>query len=154
MPLGKNQQQQTMFKRLWANHSKQIIKENSVNYMIVRGTVLGDVEISDIGRRVPYGECQIFSNTEVENSKDLKEAADRGWLQVIKGSFVVKHCPVVRPDAINRKLNQEDSMTKDEITRLAQEMARTMAHEMSREMLKNHDSLKEIIQELAEEMKQ
>jgi len=150
MPLA-HDFQQNLYRRLWANVSKRICQDKISLGVIVKNKVLGEIELVDIERRIKIGEIQTFTALEVQKSQSLKEAIDKGWVEVIRGLYPTK---TFVADVVNErmKLIKDKSMSNEEILNLAREMAKTMASEMSKEILKNNDTIKQIVVELANEM--
>jgi hypothetical protein len=141
-----------VFKRIWANASKQILKEKAGFGMVVRCKVIGDVELNDICRRVNRGEIQTFNDFEIKKSDDLRNAIQNGWLEVIKGTFPIKSIATFKEKVTAQINKNSEIMSKEEILAMAQEMARTMAIEMSKNMIKNDDVIRQIASQLASEM--
>jgi len=136
------------------NNFRTVGKERITIAMIVRGNVVGAVDIRDLGRRIFWQKDAEFSEYEVNRSKDLQRAVRMKWITVIDDR---KHLH----GRILKEAPKDEKMDEEKIMEMATKMAKIMAKEMSQEtakivieeMKKNPNTITNVIHEKAVEKK-
>lgn len=129
--------QQSLMRHVW---KPQVTKQEDDVYMIIRGKILTAVRLNDIRKVVECGKEVFLTEFEAKSSKDLKNAINRNWVEIIYNKVVVKNGVVIE--------GPQKKVSENEIVDIAKTMAKTMAEEM----IRNSPLVKEIAKELAKEM--
>lgn len=111
--------------------------------MVIKGKILTAVRLNDIGKIIECGKEIALNEYEVNRSKDLQNALNRGWVEIIYDRAMLK-----RAVASQNIKTSSEKITENDVVELAKKMARAMAEEM----IKNSPIVKEIAKELAKEM--
>lgn len=137
-----HQIQQNMYGRIWGKVTRDLQREKMGRFMIVKGRVIGNVEITDLCKQIAYNSVVTFSELEINKSKDLHNAIRHGWVEIIEDRGALARA-LVTPSQVQQPLIDESR-----ILEMAQEIAKTTA----KEMLKNNATMQDTIRELAKEM--
>lgn len=129
--------QQSLMRHVW---KPPVAKQKDDVYMIIRGKILTAVRLNDIRKVVECGKEVFLTEFEAKSSKDLKNAINRNWVEIIYNKVVVKNGVVIE--------GSQKKVSENEIVDIAKTMAKTMAEEM----IRNSPLVKEIAKELAKEM--
>jgi len=109
--------------------------------MIIKGKIINTVRLNDIGKSVEYGKEVSLTEYEVNRSKDLQNAINRDWVEIVYDRSMLKRAVAVQG-------HPQEKHSEEEILDIAKKMAQSMAEEM----LKNSPLVKEIAKEVAKEM--
>jgi len=93
---------------IWLNHAQ------SLRSMFVRiiGRVIGEVRIRDINKKIAYNQVLDINSHEAQQSKDLQEAYEKRWVDIIQGKEFLE----TETYTTNRQLlPQEDSQQKPQV---------------------------------------
>ena len=131
--------QQHLMRHIW----KPVIKREPEIIMIIKGKILTAVRLNDIGKVVECGREVILNEYEVNRSKDLQNAINRNWVEIVYDRAMLKRAISVQ----NSKTGNEKVLESDVL-----EIAKNMAKAMAEEMIKNSTIVKDIAKELAKEM--
>jgi len=131
--------QQHLMRHIW----KPVIKREPEIIMIIKGKILTAVRLNDIGKVVECGKEVILNEYEVNRSKDLQNAINRNWVEIVYDRAMLKRAI----SAQNNKTGNEKVLESDVL-----EIAKNMAKAMAEEMIKNSTIVKDIARELAKEM--
>lgn len=140
MPISNDEQQQ-LFRRTWAINSKRIHQEKLGKGMKVIGKVVGNVQLRDIGKVIPFDRIVDLNELEVNKSNDLQIALRSKWLDVVEDRGMLKRALVYQ--------GQTTSITEDQDTKTI-ELAKEMAKAMVQEMLKDNDLLKKVADDVSQ----
>ena len=125
--------QQHLMRRTWKPR-----KEIEIS-MIIKGKIINSVRLNDIGKSIDLGQEISLNEYEVNKSKDLQNAINRDWVEIIYDRGMLKRAQVA---GIQQKSSDVEIL----------DMAKKMAQTMAEEMIKNSQLVKEIAKELAKEM--
>ena len=129
--------QQILLRRIWKT---QVPRQIEV-YMIIRGKIIQVVQLKDIGKQLEYGKELSLNEYEVNKSKDLQNAINRKWVEIVFDRGMLKRAMTVQGQ-------QQEKIAEADIIDIAKKMAQSMAEEM----IKNSPLVKEIAKEIAKEM--
>jgi len=129
--------QQHLMRRIW----RPLIKREVEVYMVIRGKILSAVRLSDIAKVVECGKDVNLTEYEVNRSRDLQNALNRGWIEIIYDRAMLKRAIAIQGQA-KEKVVDSDPM----------DIAKKMAQTMAEEMIKNSPLVREIAREVAKEM--
>lgn len=124
-------------RKIW----KPTVRQKAEIDMIIKGKILSAVRLNDIGKTVELGKEVSLTEYEVNKSRDLQNAINRGWVEIVYDRAMLK-----RAIAVQGQL--KDKTEEIDVLGMAKDMARSMAEEM----IKNSPLVKEIAKELAKEM--
>lgn len=129
--------QQILLRRIW----KTPVPRQIEVYMIIRGKIIQVVQLKDIGKQLEYGKELSLNEYEVNKSKDLQNAINRKWVEIVFDRGMLKRAMTVQGQ-------QQEKIAEADIIDIAKKMAQSMAEEM----IKNSPLVKEIAKEIAKEM--
>jgi len=116
-------------KAVLQHNFRTVGRERITIAMVVRGNVIGAVDIRDLGRRIIWKKDAEFSEFEVNRSKDLQLAIRMNWVTVVDDR---KHMH----GRILKDIPKDDKMDEEKMMEMAIKMAKEMAKEMSKETAK------------------
>jgi len=73
--------------RIWFDHMRAIVPE----YVRLIGRVIGEVQITDINKRVFYNRIIDIPATEANRSQDLLNAVAKKWVEIVQGKEHLKN---------------------------------------------------------------
>jgi len=128
------------------NNFRNVGKERITIAMVVKGNVVGAVDIRDLGRRIFWKKEAEFSEYEVNRSRDLQRAIRTNWVEVVDDR---KHMH----GKILKDTSKDDKMDEAKMMEMATKMAKVMAKEMAsetaktviEEMKKNQNTITQVI---------
>jgi hypothetical protein len=143
MPIIENVQQ-VIYRRLHNQHVKKMFQDNRGIVMKVKGKVVGQVQLKDIGRIINLDQIIELNEYELNRSQDLQNAIRQKWVEIVSG-----HSDMLRAIATpSQPQQQTQQIDQTQLLEIAKEMAKTMAQEM----VKNNPDMKSMAKEMANEM--
>jgi len=129
--------QQHLVRNIW----RPFIRHEAIVSMIIKGKILKTVNLDDIGKKVDLGKEISLTEYEVNRSKDLKNALNRDWVEVVYDRGMLKRAVTVQGQKAQETIDQN-----------TMEIAKKLAVEMAVEMIKNSSLVKDIAKEVAKEI--
>jgi hypothetical protein len=134
MTIGRGQ---TLAERIWSDQVKTLMPQ----YVRIIGRVIGAVSIRDISREVLYNQTVDISANDAKRSKDLLDARDNKWIDIVYGAEylqkqVVKNIPTQNMQQQQFNLNDIKSFAT-QIAQSAAEQAADKSVSSIRDMLKD-----------------
>jgi hypothetical protein len=128
----------TMNERIWADQARSLMPE----YVRVIGRVIGRVSISDLDREVLYNQVLDIPASEARKSKDLLDARDKKWIDILYGNeYLQKSIPVQQ---IQQNFTQQvqPQLNLNDLKAFASEIAESAAN-------KSVSSIRDMIQDMS-----
>lgn len=138
-----NMQQQVIFRKQWGFATKKLYMDKISPKMLVVGKVIGSVQLRDIGKTIAHNQIVGFNEYEINKSKDLQVAIKMRWIEIVQNRSLLLTANSV--PTTSETPQPTNDMTKDEILKIATEMARAMFQEFAQ----NDPRLRELKDEIS-----
>jgi hypothetical protein len=164
MPSFSNNSQQQIFRRTWHGVTKKLQGEKLGKFMVVKGRVVGRVDLKDIGKTIHYNGTATITEYEINKSKDLQEALRRNWIEIIedRGAMLRAVSSTEEP-----KVAVQAGLDEARILEMAKEIAKHTALEIIKQSVSEkggnsngsngngnvNDIAKELARQMMEEIK-
>jgi hypothetical protein len=148
-----HEHQQRIFRRNWIQASRTIHNAKLGKHMIVKGKVVGTVDLQDINKKIAYNSTAVITEFEINKSKSLQEAIHRGWIEIIEDRGALLRAVVVNGQQ-QTQIAQIPSQGIDEakMFEIAAHVAKTTAAEMMKNNVSQDDLVKTLAKQMAKEM--